>query len=262
MIKNLNCILLVSLCFINCLLHAQQLIKLNPSFLDHLMHQNLEQERLAYYKCVDFNEPSTFSHTKDIIYLSAKFNDSLLIKKYTFFAKDTTDLIYVFYGAILLNQSPYFSKIIEELRLQKLSSKRLSELSELADCWRGEINKNITSTNFYSTTESIKKMEKKSVFLATLLSVIIPGSGKYYLMQPAEATGALFLNLLAVAPLIETIIKIGLISTASVLSGLVFIPIYLATIYGTYISKKSLLKKLNLQLKNEVLDYCTYQLRN
>ena len=179
MIKNLKWILLALLCLNNCLTHAQQLIKLNPDFLEHLMHQNLEQERLAYYNCIDFNEHSTFSHTKDIVYLSVKFNDSLLIKKYTFFAKDTTDLIYVFYGSILLNQRQYFSNIIEELRLQKLSSSRLSELSELADCWRGEINKNITSTNFYSTTESIKKLEKKSVFLATLFSVIIPGSGQY-----------------------------------------------------------------------------------
>jgi TM2 domain-containing membrane protein YozV len=105
-------------------------------------------------------------------------------------------------------------------------------------------------------------MEKKSILLASLFSIIIPGSGKYYLKQPAEATAALFLNILALAPLIETIIKVGLISTATLLSGLVFAPVYLATIYGTYISKKSLLKKLNLQLKNEVLDYCTYQLRN
>jgi TM2 domain-containing membrane protein YozV len=262
MISNIKYIVLALFCFFNCLLHAQQLIKLNPQFLEHLMHQNLEQERLAYYHCVDFKDTSAVAYTKDIVYLAAKFNDSLLLKKYTFFAKDTSDLIYVFYGSILLNQHQLFSIIMEELRLLKLSTNRLAELSELAACWQGKINNKVISTNFYSTTEGLKKMEKKSVFLATLFSTIIPGSGKYYLKQSAEGTAALFLNVLAVAPLIETIIKIGLISTASVLSGLVFIPIYLATIYGTYISKKSVLKKLNLQLKNEVLDYCTYQLRN
>jgi TM2 domain-containing membrane protein YozV len=155
-----------------------------------------------------------------------------------------------------------FSNITNELRVLNLSANKLSELLELENFWHGKVNKNIASINFYSTTEAIKTMERKSVFLASLFSMIIPGSGKYYLKQPAEATAALFLNLLAIAPLIETIMKVGLISTATLLSGLVFTPIYLATIYGTYISKRSLLKKLNFQLKNEVLDYCTYQLRN
>ena len=262
MIKNIKYILLFLLCFINCLLQAQQLIKLNPQFLEHLMHQNLEQERLAYYNCVEFKDTSTVSYAKDIVYLAAKFNDSLLLKKYTFFAKDTSDLIYVFYGSILLNQSHMFSNITNELRVLNLSANKLSELLELENFWHGKVNKNIASINFYSTAEAIKTMERKSVFLASLFSMIIPGSGKYYLKQPAEATAALFLNILAIAPLIETIMKVGLISTATLLSGLVFAPIYLATIYGTYISKRSLLKKLNFQLKNEVLDYCTYQLRN
>jgi hypothetical protein len=62
-----------------------------------------------------------------------------------------------------------------------LSANKLSELLELENFWHGKVNKNITAINFYSTTEAIKTMERKSILLASLFSIIIPGSGKYYL---------------------------------------------------------------------------------
>ena len=135
-------------------------------------------------------------------------------------------------------------------------------MSEIIDFIEGRENSKTNSIQFYTTSERIKKLQQKSLFIATLLSIIVPGTGKYYLMQNGEATGTIFLNLLVSAPVIESIIKIGLISTGTLITGLVFLPVYIANIYGTVISKKILLKKLNTQLKNEVLDYCNYQLRN
>jgi hypothetical protein len=243
-------------------MHAQVLIKINEDFLSHLMQDNFELERLAYYKTIDFSAPSYIPLTKDIVYLSSKYNDTLLLNKYAFFTKDTNDLILVFYGAVVLNSNKIYTHILQELTLKKIAESKIAQLSELIDFIEGRVNSKTNSIQFYTTSERIKKLQQKSLFIATLLSIIVPGTGKYYLMQNGEATGTIFLNLLASAPVIESIIKIGLISTGTLITGLVFLPVYMANIYGTVISKKILLKKLNTQLKNEVLDYCNYQLRN
>ena len=86
-------------------MHAQVLVKINEDFLSHLMQDNFELERLAYYKTIDFSAPSYIPLTKDIVYLSSKYNDTLLLNKYAFFTKDTNDLILVFYGAVVLNSN-------------------------------------------------------------------------------------------------------------------------------------------------------------
>jgi len=153
-------------------------------------------------------------------------------------------------------------KLLSELNQKNISSSQLNQLFELLDYTDGVIHIEKTSNQFYSTTERIKKLQNKSLFIATLLSVLVPGSGKYYLLQNNEATGALILNLMVGLPLLELIIQYGLISTAALFSAVLFLPIYLANVYGTYISKKILLKKLKTQLKNEVLDYCTFQLHH
>jgi hypothetical protein len=226
------------------------------------MHENFEYERLAYYKTVDFSLTSDTGLVKDIIFLSVKYKDSLLINNYTSFASDTNDIVYVFYGAILLNLNKLKKKLFEELSNKNLSKNKLLQLTELIEFTEGNVGKNTSSVEFYTTITRIKELNKKSVFLASVLSIIIPGGGKYYLMQNSEATSTLALNIMAAAPVVECILRFGLISTASILSGLVFIPIYVAGVYGTIISKKTLIKKLNIQLKNEVLDYCTYQLHH
>lgn len=237
-------------------------MQVNPDFLTHLQQKNLEQERLTYYHCIDFSKDSSLSLSKDIAYLATKYNDTILLNKYPQFARDTNDLVYILYGAIVLNQEHIYAPIFDELKYKNLSSDQLAQLLELMNCWQGIVEEERGESLFYTTKERIKKLQTKSIFLASLMSFVIPGSGKYYLLQQQEATSTFILNMIALAPFLETTFKIGMLSTAGVLSGLVLVPIYFANVYGTYISKKVLLKKLKLQLKNEVLDYCTYQLRN
>jgi len=243
-------------------LKAQQLLKFDSIFAAHLMQENLESERLAYYNTIDFSISDVTLPVKDIVHLTAKYRDSLLLRRYAPFANDTNDLITVFFGAIILNIKNLPQKLLSELNQKNISSSQLNQLFELLDYTDGVIHIEKTSNQFYSTTERIKKLQNKSLFIATLLSVLVPGSGKYYLLQNNEATGALILNLMVGLPLLELIIQYGLISTAALFSAVLFLPIYLANVYGTYISKKILLKKLKTQLKNEVLDYCTFQLHH
>lgn len=240
---------------------AQQSTPLNEAFLLHLKQNNLAQERLSYYHTIDFLNSTSTNLTKDIVYLSAKFNDTLLLKKYALYARDSNDLMLVYYGALAVELSSVIENTIEDLTTQ-LSAEKLQELKELHALLNGKVDKLKPADLFYTTTKRIITLEKKSVLLASICSMIIPGSGKYYLLQHQEATSALLLNVLAAAPFIECILKLGLYSTASVLTGLVFLPVYIATVYGTSISKKSLLKKLHAQLHHEVLDYCNFQLRN
>lgn len=243
-------------------LFAQQKAKPDSLFLNHLIQQNLEQERIAYYKNIDLHELKQQFIAQDICLLSAKYNDSTLINQYQYFVNDTNDLMMVFYAGILLNTKSLCSDIIQELTLQQLSKKKLLLLSELMEFVKENISINAISEQFYTTTKQIHKLQHKSVYLATVLSILIPGAGKFYLMQTNEASSTMVLNLIAAAPVIELIIRFGILSTGVMLGGLVFLPVYIANIYGTIRSKKVLLKKLNTQLKNEVLDYCTFQLRH
>ena len=252
---------LLGLCF-HIEAKAQLKQKINPSFLLHLRQVNLEQERLTYYKTVDFSYASDTLLTDDISRLCVKYNDSLLIKRYSHFAKDTNYLIDILYAALILNLNQTAMQIHHALTEQKLSIKKLYVLAQLIDFSQGKINDSVVSIQFKSTVQRINLLNKKSIFLATVFSMLIPGAGKYYLLQNGEASSALVLNLLASAPFAESIVKFGLLSTVSLFSGLVLLPVYLANVYGTYKSKKTLLNKLNLQLKNEVLDYCDYQLHH
>jgi TM2 domain-containing membrane protein YozV len=254
-------IALLGLCF-QIEVKAQYKQKINPSFLSHLRQVNLEQERLTYYKIVDFSNASDTFLTKDISRLCVKYNDSLLIKSYSHFAKDTNDLIDVFYASLILNLNQTTMQINQTLTEQKLSIKKLSALAELINFSQGKVDDSVVSVQFNTTVQRINLLNKKSIFLATVFSMLIPGAGKYYLLQNGEASSALVLNLLASAPFAESIVKFGLLSTVSLFSGIVLLPVYFANVYGTYKSKKSLLNKLNFQLRNEVLEYCDYQLHH
>lgn len=241
---------------------AQQRAGINSDFLLHLKSHNLELERFAYYKTVDFSQSHDTALTKDICYLSSKFQDTTLVKQYHLFARDSNDLVYVFYAASLLQLNQIKTNVYKDLARYPVSQHQLFQLAELSNLLVGKLSKENYTKQFEVTTERIKKLEKKSIFLATVFSLLLPGSGKYYLMQHTEATSALVLNLIAAAPLVECVIKLGLLSTGTIITGLVFIPVYAASVYGTIKSKKLLLNKLNIQLKNEVLDYCAYQLHH
>jgi hypothetical protein len=242
--------------------HAQQTAKFNPEFLSHLLRENLEIERLCYYRTFDFSENSISNIAQDLSYLSAKYNDSLLLQKYSTYVTDTNELVSIFYGAMLLHSKVLYQNIFKNLCEQNLSKNKLILFSEMIAIMNGEINRFAVSSQFYTTTERIKKLQSKSLFLATILSIVLPGAGKYYLMQSSEASSAILLNLITGAPLIEAIFRFGLVSAGTMLCGVVFIPVYVSSIYGTIKSKKVLLHKLQIQLKNEVHDYCTYKLHH
>lgn len=260
--KATGVILLLVVCCMQTTVFAQQKLSLNPLFLSHLKSENLQQERLAYYKAIDFTEFSDLHDAKDIIFLSVKFNDTTLFKHQIYFATDTNDFISVFLGALALNIPKYYHDALIQLKRNNLCTSRYHLLHDLALFVEGERTELNQYLQFYSTSARIQQLQKKSVFLAALLSAVIPGSGKYYLMQSNEATAMLTLNAISALPLIECVIRLGLMSTGTMLAAMVAIPIYVSSLYGTVKSKNSLLQKLNQQLKNEVFDYCYYHLHH
>jgi TM2 domain-containing membrane protein YozV len=243
-------------------LDAQQLATININFLNHLKAEKLEIERLAYYHLVDLSSLTSNDFTKDLIYLAAKYYDSTLIKNYSIYAHDSISLTHTYYGALALNLNSIGDKVLAALIQQNRANTILQEMKELKLFIDGKSKELEESNHFYNTTHLINRLQKKSVLLATLFSTILPGAGKVYLLQNTEAIGALTMNVMTAAPLIESMLKIGLISTSSIIGALVFIPIYLANIYGTSQTKRVLLNKLKTQLNHEILDYCLYQLRN
>jgi hypothetical protein len=253
----INFLLLISL---NLSVLAQPKTILNTQFLTHLMDENLQMERLAYYKTVDFTITTTQVSIKDIIYLSAKFNDTLLFNNASILAKDTNDYLNIFYGAIILNKENHYTNAYYQLKNKSLSKSKLNLLFDMMNFVKGEVINLTNHHPFMTTSARINQLQNKSLLIAALLSTLLPGAGKYYLLQPNEANAMLLLNLMSALPLLECIIKLGLYSTGTILCAIVVLPIYLSNIYGTVVSKKMLLKKLNTQLKNEVFDFCFYHL--
>lgn len=241
---------------------AQNKLVANKNFLKHLFEENLEIERLAYYKKIDLSNDSNVLSCKDMMYLSAKYYDTLLFASNQFFAKDTNDLLHVFYSAVSLHLQHYYLTAYTKLEQCKLSSQKLFLLKDIIHFLQGDVRSSNQNEEFLNTISKVQKLEKKSVLIAALLSSILPGTGKYYLLQNSEATAMLILNVMSAGPLVECIIRFGLMSTGTWLAAIVFVPIYIANLYGTIISKKVLIKKLKTQLKNEIHDYCFYQLHH
>lgn len=243
-------------------LKAQQLAKVNLNFLNHLKEEKLEEERLAYYHLINLASLDSNNFTQDIVYLATKYNDTAIIKNYVFYAHDSIALKFVFYGAMALNLNSICDQVLLALTQQNSSISTLQEIKNLKLFIEGKSKDFVASNTFYTTTQSIKRLQKKSVLIAALFSTLLPGSGKMFLYQNNEAFGAIIMNVMTAAPLLESVLKIGLISTTSFIGALIFVPIYLANIYGTSQAKKVLLNKLKTQLDHEILDYCHYQLRN
>jgi hypothetical protein len=241
---------------------AQQKVKVDTSFINYLCSEQLKTERHAYYQLIDFESlPQDYSF-KDMLYLSAALGDTMLLKQISPMVNDTINLTYFFYASLILNAEQHYLTAIHKLKENNLSSIRLRQLSELMVCYKGLIEGIDESQLFYTTVNKIKKLRQRSVLLAGFFSALMPGLGKYYLMQGTEGNAAFSLCLITAAPFIECVVKLGLLSAGTIATGLIFVPVYVSNIYGTVKAKKSYLNKLNEQLNHEVIDYCTYQLHH
>lgn len=242
--------------------YAQPKIEADTAFISYLCRENLEAERMAYYRLIDIQSlPQQYAY-KDMLYLSALHHDTSMIKQIAAEVKDTANILYVIYASLLTQMKEQYNKAFSDLKAADFSGFKIKQLTDLLLCNQDSSLKTYESTLFYSTLKRINQLEKRSVLVAAFLSAILPGAGKYYLLQNAEGNAAFSLTLLTAAPLVECILKLVFISTGTILTGLVFVPVYVANIYGTVKAKKALTKKLKQQLKHEISDYCIYQLHH
>lgn len=98
-----------------------------------------------------------------------------------------------------------------------------------------------------------KKIKKKSVLKAALLSAIIPGWGKYYAGYKGKALSTLLPSGIMAVLAAEALYRGGLISPPFILFGGVFMLFYSGNIWGSALSPKLKYNEDILKIKHETL---------
>ena len=97
--------------------------------------------------------------------------------------------------------------------------------------------------------------KKKSLALATGLSVLIPGLGKIYMKKPRQGLNMFLANLIFGIQALESFKKAGPESIRFIAFGSLFAAFYTGNVYGTYKGFKKARRDTYQQLKYEMEEY-------
>lgn len=97
--------------------------------------------------------------------------------------------------------------------------------------------------------------KKKSLAIATGLSVLIPGMGKIYMKKPRQGLNMFLANLIFGIQAFESFKKAGPESIRFIAFGSLFAAFYTGNIYGTYKGFKKARRDTYQQLKYEMEEY-------
>lgn len=97
--------------------------------------------------------------------------------------------------------------------------------------------------------------KKKSLAIATGLSILIPGLGKIYMRKPRQGLNMLLANLIFGIQALESYKKAGPESIRFIAFGSLFAAFYTGNIYGTYKGCKKARRDTYQQLKYELEEY-------
>ena len=243
-------------------INAQSRVVFDSTFYAHLNTKNLAIERYAYLQLLDLEDANNHLVFSDLLSLSSQYKDSTYLRSIVHQTNDTTLLEKAFFVSLINTNLNLAQFTLDKYATLSQSIENKNLLNELLHMQQGVYPKQVINDNFYTIVKQINTLQSKSVVVAALLSIIIPGLGKAYLNQKNEAVGTFTLNAIVAAPFIETSIKLGLLSVGSVLTGAVLLPVYAAGVYGTIKFKKARTNKLKEELHHEIIDYCTYRINN
>lgn len=101
--------------------------------------------------------------------------------------------------------------------------------------------------------QKLKKIPKRSAFIAGLLSAIIPGTGKMYAGKPRQGLNMFLQNLFMGAQAIEALLKDGVASPRFIIFGGIFSIFYIGNIWGSALSVKLQQREAYEAVHHEVL---------
>lgn len=239
--------------------YAQQ--NFDIDFYNHLKQNAFDTERWIYLGTKQNKENFDTEIAKDFLRLIYKFSDTLSANNIIVSETDTQLIKYQFYTSILFQNNNLSQRILATSN-NIVSNKTYNLMQELYNLHNLIIVDSAIETSFQSSINKIKFYQNKNALKAAFLSAIVPGLGKIYMSKNQNGVSTLISTLLFASPLLYQGLTTSFLAPLSIASGLFFIPFYLANIYGTYIIKKSEIKKLKLELYNETNNYCKFMLNN
>lgn len=236
-------------------------------FLNYLKQQNLHEELIDY--------TDTITPTND------NLRDSLII--YRAFAFKKMGLVNSYYTELLkLNEesaaykSEYFpDKIILEALLKEpqnfltslektkppISDSLFSILKLVNHIYHSHDTSLFNDYSYqlpydlYIVKEKLSSHRIKSPQVATMLSTLLPGAGKFYLNKKYLAYSGFLTSFGLGAQFAENAIRANLISTRGILSGTLFGIFYFGNIIGTYALAVKSEKDFKVQIKTELTNF-------
>jgi hypothetical protein len=240
-------------------LHLQA--EIDSLFYAHLKESKLDLERYQLLKLeLSGKHYLGVEQLKDYLMLCRNYNDSnalanVELKQY---AQDTSIMVRAFFIGIHF-RNEHFCEASLMLIKEHCIVRNYLVFQEFFDVMYRSKTKSIAHSEFQNIGEYIRKLERKKAWIAGLLSTVIPGLGKVYMLQSKTGFAEMFnLLVLGFVP-IEILIKGAQITAGAVVGIALFVPFYLSNIYSAYHLKQSELKKCHQELRNEVVRYCDYQ---
>lgn len=101
--------------------------------------------------------------------------------------------------------------------------------------------------------DKLKKIPRRSPFVAGLFSAIVPGTGKIYAGKSRQGLNMLFQNLFLGAQATEALLKDGVTSPRFIIYGALFSFFYIGNIWGSVLSVKMQKREVYETVRHEVL---------
>lgn len=227
------------------------------SFLQHLQRQKLYDERLFV-----LNNLSDLSNTREISLEKAWTYHALGSYDSALFTYRTIPCDTIFKYRFHYNYLSLLFKHEEISQLQefvprhlpdKLQRKLRTSLDLLLleyDLSKG--SKEELPESIVKQYHNYQRIERKSVFLATTYSIILPGSGKFYYGNKRQAWNTFFANFALGIQTYESYRKAGVSSARFIIFGSLFSVFYLSNIYGTIAGLKKAKRDHYKQLHYEI----------
>ena len=116
------------------------------------------------------------------------------------------------------------------------------------------LEENTKTKTLLNLIKNKKQKTKKNVYLSTLLSTLIPGSGKMYLNNYGDGIYSFIYTGLTTYMALNSINNENKFSVKSFIYGGLSLTLYAGNIYGTYIATKHYNKSLYIDLYNNIID--------
>ena len=232
--------------------------QINIGFIEHLRTSNLPVEYSAYLHSLEpaGNDSIHYQYAR---YYLRYFNDSAFMHHYSKAAElceRDTQLVAEAHMAFLNRSTPYAIRWFEQVE-HRQGNARIAALDQV---YRASLHpKNVQASLFPEQLQGSFRLYQKSYAkkpgVAMALSVLLPGSGKWYAGRGRSFLMSLGLNVAYGAQSYESYKRLGLTHPLTLVNLGAFSIFYLSSVYGSYRDVKQARKESKKQWISETLLY-------